>query len=80
MKILISGGTGFVGQHVAKLYLKAKHEVYVTGREAPVPGAEYLGRDFQQLDFDKLPAFDILNHQAAITDPQHADEDTSSSA
>ncbi len=44
MKILISGGTGFVGQHVAEHYLKAGHTVYVTGREAPVPGAEYLGR------------------------------------
>ena len=75
MKILITGGTGFVGQHVAEHYIKAGHTVYVTGREAPVPGTEYLGRDFQQLDFDKLPTFDILNHQAAITDPQHADED-----
>lgn len=74
MKILITGGTGFVGQHVAELYLRAGHQVYITGREAPIPGTEYLGRDFQQLDFDKLPRFEILNHQAAITDPQHPDQ------
>jgi nucleoside-diphosphate-sugar epimerase len=73
MRIVITGATGFIGQAVADIYLKAGHHVFVTGHEAPVPGAEYLGRDFQAIDFDKLPAIDILNHQAAVTDPQHAD-------
>ncbi len=47
MNIVITGGTGFIGQAVAELYLKTGHHVFVTGHEAPVPGADYLGRDFQ---------------------------------
>ena len=31
-------------------------------------GADYLGRDFQQVDFSKLPGIDILHQQAAILD------------
>jgi hypothetical protein len=42
----------------------------VTGHEAPVPGAEYLGRDFQAVDFSKLPAIDIGNHQSAAPNRQ----------
>jgi UDP-glucose 4-epimerase len=75
MNIVIKGGTGFIGQAVAEAYIKAGHQVFVTGHEAPVPGADYLGRDFQAVDFSMLPAIDILNHQAAITDPQHPDPD-----
>jgi len=62
MNIVITGGTGFIGQAIADLYIKAGHHVFVTGHEAPVPGADYLGRDFQQVDFSKLPGIDILNH------------------
>ena len=68
MNIVITGGTGFTGQAVADLYIKAGHRVYVTGYEAPVPGADYLGRDFQAVDWSKLPTLDILNHQVAILD------------
>lgn len=75
MNIVITGGTGFIGQAVADLYIKAGHRVFVTGHEAPVPGADYLDRDFQAVDFSKLPTIDILNHQAAVTDPQHPDPD-----
>src|SRR4051812_31976806 len=63
MNIVITGGTGFIGQAIADLYIKAGHHVFVTGHEAPVPVADYLGRDFQQVDFSKLPTLDILNHQ-----------------
>jgi len=66
MNIVITGGTGFIGQAVADLYIKAGHHVFVTGHEAPVPGADYLGRDFQAVDWSKLPTIDILNHQVAI--------------
>jgi nucleoside-diphosphate-sugar epimerase len=68
MNIVITGGTGFIGQAIADLYIKAGHHVFVTGHEAPVPGADYLGRDFQAVDWSKLPTLDILNHQVAILD------------
>ena len=42
MNIVITGGTGFIGQAIADLYIKAGHHVFVTGHEAPVPGADYL--------------------------------------
>lgn len=58
-----------MGQAVADLYIKAGHRVFVTGHEAPVPGADYLGRDFLAVDWSALPVIDILNQQAAIADP-----------
>jgi NAD(P)-dependent dehydrogenase (short-subunit alcohol dehydrogenase family) len=41
MNIVITGGTGFIGQAIADVYIKAGHHVFVTGHEAPVPGADY---------------------------------------
>jgi nucleoside-diphosphate-sugar epimerase len=38
MNIVIKDGTGFIGQAVAEVCLKADHAVFVTGHEAPVQG------------------------------------------
>jgi nucleoside-diphosphate-sugar epimerase len=32
MKIVITGGTGFVGQAVAEVYIRAGQQVFVVGR------------------------------------------------
>ena len=75
MKILVTGGAGFIGSHVVDAYVTAGHEVAVfdsmaTGREENVnPGARlYRGdvRDLSQVQQaigDFKP--DVVNHHAA---------------
>jgi UDP-glucose 4-epimerase len=74
MRILVTGGAGFIGSHVADAYLAAGHEVLVadslaTGSRGNVPSAA----SFEQVDilddaFETLVASfrpDVVNHHAA---------------
>ncbi len=77
MKILVTGGAGFIGSHVAEAYLRAGHEVVVlddlsSGKRRQVPE----GASFVQLDV-RDPAVrevfrrerpEVLNHHAAQMD------------
>ncbi len=75
MKILVTGGAGFIGSHVADAYITAGHEVAVlddlsTGREANVNPAASLHRvdirDRAQVQ-NVVASFkpDLVNHHAA---------------
>ena len=75
MRILVTGGAGFIGSHVADAYLAAGHEVAVldnfsTGREGNVNAAAVVHRvdlrDQPQVD-RAVAAFrpEIVNHHAA---------------
>jgi len=77
MKVLVTGGAGFIGSHVADALLAAGHEVVIvddlsTGRRENVPaGATFEAgdlRDERFLDalFDRHE-FRVINHQAAQT-------------
>lgn len=74
MKILVTGGAGFIGSHVAEWYLREGHEVVVvddlsTGRREQVPSSA----SFYKLDIrsDGMEAVfekerpDAVNHHAA---------------
>lgn len=77
MKILVTGGAGFIGSHVADALLEARHEVVVmddlsSGRAENVPEkALFLEADIRDADvvaraFEEH-RFDVVTHQAAQT-------------
>ena len=77
MKILITGGAGFIASHVADLYLTAGHDVTIldnlsTGVKENIPkGAKFTQMDIGDPGVDKVFAdgrFDVLTHHAAQID------------
>jgi UDP-glucose 4-epimerase len=76
-KVLVTGGAGFIGSHVADAYLAAGHDVTVlddlsTGRREQVPaGATFVQADVRSPAARELLArggFTLLNHHAAQMD------------
>lgn len=86
MKILVTGGAGFIGSHVAEAFVEAGHEVHVlddlsSGREENVPSEATLHEmDVRSDEVGGLfseERFDVLVHHAAqmdvrrsVADPQ----------
>jgi UDP-glucose 4-epimerase len=77
MKILVTGGAGFIGSHVVDLFLKDGHNVTIldnlsTGKRENVPkGVRLVEMDICHRDVDRLFAegqFDVVNHHAAQID------------
>lgn len=77
MKILVTGGAGFIGSHVADALIEAGHEVHIldnfsTGREENVPANALLHK--MDVRSEEVPAlfarerFDVLAHLAAQMD------------
>jgi UDP-glucose 4-epimerase len=85
MKIVVTGGAGFIGSHVVELYVSRGHEVLivdslVTGkRENLHPKARFFEldiRDAKVADLIRSEKPDVINHHAAqmdvrksVTDP-----------
>lgn len=74
MKVLVTGGAGFIGSHVAESYVRAGHDVYVidnlvTGRTENLPdGVRFTEMDINTEAFDAYmdaERFDVVNHHAA---------------
>ena len=74
MKVLVTGGAGFIGSHIADAYLAAGHEIVVvdnlsTGRHEYVnPGARFYevdirGPELREVFERERP--EVVNHQAA---------------
>ena len=77
MKILVTGGAGFIGSHIVDAYVKDGHEVIVidnmsTGREENKnPKAKYYKMDICDREIEKVfedEKPEILNHHAAQID------------
>lgn len=73
MKILVTGGAGFVGTNLIKQLLKEGHQVisvdnYHTGlRSNHQPGAQYVEFDIRNIDdYSSWGEFDVVYHLAAI--------------
>ncbi|HXE57182.1 MAG TPA: NAD-dependent epimerase/dehydratase family protein [Gemmatimonadales bacterium] len=76
-RVLVTGGAGFIGSHLAAEYLRNGWEVTVLddlsrGRESNVPaGARLVRADIRSPEAHQLIAagrFDVVNHQAAQID------------
>ncbi|AEB10359.1 NAD-dependent epimerase/dehydratase family protein [Desulfobacca acetoxidans] len=62
-RILVTGGAGFIGSHVAESFLAAGHEVAIvdnlsTGRQDNVP----VGAQFYPFDIKSWETFDFIRH------------------
>jgi UDP-glucose 4-epimerase len=76
-RVLVTGGAGFIGSHIAEAYLAAGWEVVVLddlsrGHQRNVPsGARFVRADIRSPEARKLLAedgFTVLNHLAAQID------------
>jgi len=76
-RVLVTGGAGFIGSHVAEAYLRDSWEVVVLddlsrGHERNVPrGAKLVRADIRSPEAKRTLAeggFDVLNHHAAQID------------
>jgi UDP-glucose 4-epimerase len=84
MKILVTGGAGFIGSHITDAYLEAGHEVVVvddlfTGHIENVNSrARFVEMDIRSSGIEALFAeerFDVVNHQAALGNVRASMED-----
>lgn len=79
MRILVTGGTGFIGAHCAEALIARGDEVMVTGAssERLVDGARHtFFHGLGGIPLDSVGTLDALVHMAAISDPRvpHDDE------
>lgn len=79
MKILLTGGAGFIGSHIAEMYTRKGHEVFILDNfssgninnltfpqgNTKVIEADICNYDDMQFVRDNYGPFDIINHQAA---------------
>ena len=77
MKILVTGGAGFIGSHVADAFIDQGHEVVIVdnlsmGRMENVnPRAKFVKMNIQDAEIVELfekEKFDVVNHHAAQMD------------
>lgn len=84
MKILVTGGAGFIGSHVVDAYITANHDVFVVDNlstgfiENVNPRATFHKMDIRDPELENLfkaERFDIVNHHAAQMDVRKSVKD-----
>lgn len=78
MRILVTGGTGFIGSNIVEALLTRGDEVLITGHDAEQKPKGFAGKmlqpSFLGLDWDSIGSLDALVHEAAINETQSTDE------
>lgn len=84
MKILVTGGAGFIASHIADAFIEDGNEVFIldnlsTGQRKNInPKATFIQDDITNLELEKLFAkekFDLVNHHAAQMDVRRSVND-----
>jgi len=84
MRILVTGGAGFIGSHVVDAFVAAGHEVTVvddlsSGKRRHVnPAARFVKLDIRDRRLERVfrtGRFDVVNHHAAQMDVRRSVED-----
>lgn len=77
MKILVTGGAGFIASHIADAFIEEGHTVFIldnlsSGFKKNVnPKAEFINKDIRDKSLSELfdkEKFDVINHHAAQMD------------
>lgn len=85
MRILVTGGAGFIGSHVAQKFQELGHQVVIldnlsTGRKENIPnGADFVEGDITDrhlvAEILNQHRFEVINHHAAQMDIRHSVDD-----
>ena len=79
MRILVTGGTGFVGSNIVKKLNEEGHEIIITGSDAEQDVGKYISKYLQPgflgIDWESLGKLDLVFHEAAINNTLLKDRD-----
>lgn len=66
MKVLVTGGSGFIGSHLVEELLEMGHEVNILDLRKPPIDVEWINKDIRDNLYDVIKGYDAVYHLAAI--------------
>ena len=76
MKILVTGGSGFIGSHLVRNLLDQGYEVSVLDLRQPIQDVEWIKKDIREDLGNALQKFDTVFHLAALANARKSSEDS----